>query len=50
MSPKLARIAEQVGVECFRIDLETAKAILLLMGEEVALAGGGGGDNCTAAM
>jgi T5orf172 domain len=38
MSPELAHVAQMVGVECFRIDLEAAKAVLRMIGEEVALA------------
>jgi T5orf172 domain len=35
-TPELAKVAEQVGVECFRMDREAAKAVLLMFGDEVA--------------
>jgi hypothetical protein len=37
MSPDLAKVANMVGVECFRIDLEAVKAVLLSIGEEQTL-------------
>jgi T5orf172 domain len=36
MSPELARVARMVGVECFRIEPEAAKAVLLVIGDPVA--------------
>jgi hypothetical protein len=35
MSPELAEVAAMVGRECFRIDREAAKAVLLMIGDEV---------------
>jgi hypothetical protein len=35
MSSELARVAKMVGVECFRIDVQAVKDVMLLIGDEV---------------
>jgi hypothetical protein len=36
MSPELAKVARMIGVECFRIDREAAKTVLLMIGDAAA--------------